>query len=223
MPCRIGSASAGRPAPRQRLLVDLQEADLVHLLMGQEGRVARVVLDPHLAQHLADDNLDVLVVGPHAWRRYTCWISSSRYLRSASSPCTSRMSCGMTGPSVRALARIDPVAGLHVEVLAGRDGVLAVLAHRRITRTLRMPLVDPPSSTMPSMWLMTAGSFGWRASNSSATRGRPPVMSLVFENWRGVFGQQVAREHLVAVVHEHVRLPGHRGIRQHLVSARPGW
>ena len=34
---------------------------------------------------------------------------------------------------------------------------------------------------------MTAGSFGLRASNSSTTRGRPPVMSLVFVVSRGIF------------------------------------
>src|SRR6186713_3175089 len=32
---------------------------------------------------------------------------------------------------------------------------------------------------MPSISEMSAGSFGLRASNSSTTRGRPPVMSLV--------------------------------------------
>jgi len=46
-----------------------------------------------------------------------------------------------------------------------------------VTTTLRMPLEAPASSTMPSMWLMTAGSFGWRASKSSTTRRRPPTCS----------------------------------------------
>ena len=40
--------------------------------------------------------------------------------------------------------------------------------------------------TMPSISAMMAWSFGLRASKSSATRGRPPVMSLVFVVSRGI-------------------------------------
>ena len=40
---------------------------------------------------------------------------------------------------------------------------------------------------MPSISEMTAVSRGLRASNSSTTRGRPPVMSLVFVVSRGIF------------------------------------
>ena len=43
----------------------LLEHDLVDELAGQELGVARV-LDAHLLQHLADDQLDVLVVDVHA-------------------------------------------------------------------------------------------------------------------------------------------------------------
>ena len=39
---------------------------------------------------------------------------------------------------------------------------------------------------MPSISAITAGSLGWRASNSSTTRGRPPVMSLVLVVSRGI-------------------------------------
>ena len=39
---------------------------------------------------------------------------------------------------------------------------------------------------MPSISAMTACSLGLRDSNSSATRGRPPVMSLVFVVSRGI-------------------------------------
>ena len=54
-------------------------------------------------------------------------------------------------------------------------------------RILRCPLTTPPYFTVPSISLMTAGSFGLRASNSSTTRGRPPVMSLVLVVSRGIF------------------------------------
>ena len=40
---------------------------------------------------------------------------------------------------------------------------------------------------MPSISVMIAGSLGVRASNSSTTRGRPPVMSLVLVVSRGIF------------------------------------
>ena len=55
-----------------------------------------------------------------------------------------------------------------------------------VTTTLRLPLVSLPKLTVPSISLMTANSFGLRASNSSATRGRPPVMSLVLVVSRGI-------------------------------------
>ncbi len=47
---------------------------------------------------------------------------------------------------------------------------------------------------MPSILEISAASFGWRASNSSATRGRPPVMSLVFAASRGVFARSMPGE-----------------------------
>ena len=52
---------------------------------------------------------------------------------------------------------------------------------------LRWPLTTPPCLTMPSISEMTAGPRGLRASNSSTTRGRPPVMSLVLVVSRGIF------------------------------------
>ena len=55
-----------------------------------------------------------------------------------------------------------------------------------VTTTFRLPLVSLPKETMPSISLMTANSFGLRASKSSATRGRPPVMSLVLVVSRGI-------------------------------------
>ena len=55
----------------------------------------------------------------------------------------------------------------------------------RIT-IFRMPFTNPANSTTPSISVMTACSRGLRASNSSATRGRPPVMSLVLVDSRGI-------------------------------------
>ena len=43
----------------------------------------------------------------------------------------------------------------------------------------RLPLVSLPNETIPEISARIAGSFGLRASNKSATRGRPPVISFV--------------------------------------------
>ena len=44
-----------------------------------------------------------------------------------------------------------------------------------------LPLVSLPNDTVPVTSASMPASFGERASNSSATRGRPPVMSRVFD------------------------------------------
>ena len=44
-----------------------------------------------------------------------------------------------------------------------------------------LPLVSLPNDTVPVTSASMPASLGARASNSSATRGRPPVMSRVFD------------------------------------------
>src|SRR5438132_910844 len=64
---------------------------------------------------------------------------------------------------------------------------------------------------------MIAKSFGFLASNSSATRGRPPVMSRVFEDSRGMrartspalTGEPVGAMHLGALVSQQPGAVGH--------------
>ena len=50
----------------------------------------------------------------------------------------------------------------------------------------RLPRTLGPKSTTPSILAISAASLGRRASKSSATRGKPPVMSLVLLVLRGV-------------------------------------
>ena len=57
--------------------------------------------------------------------------------------------------------------------------------------TQRLPRTLAPKSTNPSILEISEASFGRRASNNSATRGRPPVMSLVLDMRRGVFAISV--------------------------------
>ena len=61
MPRSSGSAIAGLAAALDDPLVLLLEDVLLDLLVDQEVRVAHV-LDAHAAQHLTNDDLDVLVV-----------------------------------------------------------------------------------------------------------------------------------------------------------------
>ena len=145
----------------------------------------------HLLQHLAHDHADVLVVDLDALEAIDLLhlveqilLHRARALdpqdvvrihRSLGQP--------VTGP--------DAVAFVHAEVLPGRAPRTAGLpaCRRRLasapsrcvgcTKISRLPRLISPNRTTPSISEMVAGSFGRRASNSSATRGRPPVMSRV--------------------------------------------
>ena len=55
--------------------------------------------------------------------------------------------------------------------------------------SLRLPLDIPSNPTTPSIFAISAWSFGLRASNNSATRGRPPVISFVLDNFLGVLAK----------------------------------
>ena len=68
MPSSTGIASAGLPPFSTTLLVLLLEIELVDLIAPEQRRVARIG-DLHLAQHLANDDLDVLVVNFTPCRR----------------------------------------------------------------------------------------------------------------------------------------------------------
>ena len=65
MPRSKGRPVAGRPPSRITAIVLLAEAELVHLLLEKERRVAHV-LNLHPTHHLPHDALDVLVVDVHA-------------------------------------------------------------------------------------------------------------------------------------------------------------
>ena len=112
----------------------------------------------------------------------------------------------------------ERLPGPHVVALVDRD-VLALgdqvfLALRRlpgVTTILRLPLVSAPKDTTPSISVITAVSLGLRTSKSSATRGRPPVMSLVLVDSRGDLGHDVAGEDHVPIV-DHDDGPHRHGI-----------
>ena len=64
-PSSTGLGRGGLAALGDDAVVDLLEIELVDELERQLLRVARLI-DAHLAQHLANDDLDVLVVDRHA-------------------------------------------------------------------------------------------------------------------------------------------------------------
>ena len=61
-----------------------------------------------------------------------------------------------------------------------------LVAPSGVITTLTFPLVSFPKETTPVSSARTAASFGVLASNRSATLGKPPVISFVFEATIGI-------------------------------------
>src|SRR5665213_4400197 len=74
-----------------------------------------------------------------------------------------------------------------------------------------------PKRTTPSASEMVAGSFGLRASNNSATRGRPPVMSRVLYASRLIFAMIVPGVTLIAIVDDQLRTDGDHEVADTLI------
>src|SRR5213079_1592232 len=111
--------------------------------------------------------------------RYTSCTSFNRYSCTARGPLIRKMSCGFTGPSVsRSPARTRSPSCTRKCLPAGTSYSCASPSSG-CTQISRLPRLISPNRTTPSTSEIVAGSFGRRASNSSATRGRPPVMSRV--------------------------------------------
>ena len=111
------------------------------------------------------------------------------------------MSCGTSGPSTSASpARTkSPAWTRKCLPCATRCSRSMPLSLR--TMIVRLPRRFSPSiSTVPSISAMTAGSFGLRASKISVTRGRPPVMSCVPDDFARRLGQQRTGRDLLAFV-----------------------
>src|SRR5207237_8073036 len=74
----------------------------------------------------------------------------------------------------------------HLPVMRGDVLVLGIryscaIPSRSVITSRCLPLVSLPNDTVPVTSANVPASFGARASNSSATRGRPPVMSRVLD------------------------------------------
>ena len=207
---RLGDA--GLTAALDDLLVLRLEEVLLDLLVDQEVRVADV-LDAHAAEHLTNDDLDVLVVDADALQAVDLLDFVHEPRRELLLALDAQDVVRVRRTVLQRLAGANAVARLHLDVLALGDQVLARLigdaARRRrlngVMTTLRLPLVSLPNETSPSISLMMAWSFGLRASKSSATRGRPPVMSCIFVVSRGIFAMTSPASMHVAFLRDDVR------------------
>src|ERR1700683_4980257 len=96
------------------------------------------------------------------------------------------MSCGFGSPSAMTspFSTCSPSNTLRCRHFGINSSYLSVPSLVMIKR--RLPLVSLPKLTVPLRSARIAESFGLRASNKSATRGKPPVMSRVFDDSRGI-------------------------------------
>src|SRR5271157_4933386 len=103
-----------------------KERRAVHLLAPEVLAVARVG-DPDLAQHLADDDLDVLVVDGDALQAVDLLDLADQELVERGRPEDLQDLVRVRGALGEVLALVDHVARLHDDVLAGGDQVLLLL------------------------------------------------------------------------------------------------
>ena len=64
-----------------------------------------------------------------------------------------------------------------------------MVAPSGVMTSLTFPLVSLPKAIIPLSSASTAASFGFLASNKSATLGRPPVISFVLDPSRGILAK----------------------------------
>src|SRR5487761_2073430 len=91
------------------------------------------------------------------------------------------MSCGSAGPSTIISPLLTTWPSCAVTCLSFGIRYSWATPSRSVMTRRCLPLVSLPNETVPVTSASVPASFGARASNSSATRGRPPVMSRVLE------------------------------------------
>ncbi len=144
------------------------------------------VIDADLAEHLADDELDVLVVDFHALRAVHVLDLTQQVL-------LDRLFAGDPQDVVRDERAADEGIPAFTRspvctIMCLPCGTMCFTSWLFVpcTTMTRLPrFFSCMISTSPSISATTAGSFGLRASKSSVTRGRPPVMSCVSRRFAG--------------------------------------
>ena len=130
IPSSSGRPCAGRPPLGDHALVLFHEPEAVDLLLDQELGVADI-LDLHPPHHLADDDLDVLVVDVDALQPvdlldFVDEVAVQRLLAKDRQDVVR-----VARPVHQRLARADAIAFLDVDVHAARQRVLSRLATPR--------------------------------------------------------------------------------------------
>ena len=127
MPSSIGSAMAGSfPSLRDRV-VDIEHAGPIELLAAQERGVARFD-DLDLAQHLANDHFDVLVVDLHALQAVDVLDFADQVVRQRLDTLQAQDVVRVRLAVRDRLAALDVLAFEHGEVAPLRDQLLVLLA-----------------------------------------------------------------------------------------------
>ena len=126
MPRSSGSATAGLAAALDDALVLALEDVLLDLLVDEEVRVAHV-LDADAPEHLANDDLDVLVVDGDALQAVNLLDLVDEVRRQLLLALHAEDVVRVGRPVHQRLARANAVARLNLDVLALGDQVLARL------------------------------------------------------------------------------------------------
>ena len=124
-PSRTVSAVAGSPPSAMTLVVELLELEPVDQLERQLLRVARLV-DAHLAQHLPDDDLDVLVVDGHALAAVNALDFLDEIALDGIAAARLEVLLRVDGPVGDRIAGTDQLAVLDEQLGVVGDGVLAL-------------------------------------------------------------------------------------------------
>ena len=189
---RLGDAQQQRPCPAPDVRpasitcsFSARNLNLSTICFEQELGVADV-FDLHPAHHLADDHFEVLVVDVHALQPVDFLDFVHQVLLQFLFAEHGQNVVRVARTVHQRLAGLDALAFLHVDVNAARQRVFALLAVVADDVDLALALGDFAELHRAIDLAMIAVSRGLRASNSSTTRGRPPVMSLVLVVSRGI-------------------------------------
>ena len=209
MPSSNGRPVAGLPPLRDRALVLLVEAELVHLLFEQELGVA-YVFDLHPAHHLADDHFDVLVGDVHALQPvdfldFVHQVRLQLFLAEHGQNVVR-----VERPVHQRFARLDALAFLHVDVNAARNGVFLLRAV--VGRDVEFALaLGHFAEAHHAIDFADDGGFARLAGLEQFDHARQTARDVLgLGGFARDLGQHVAREHRVAVLHHEVSARRHQ-------------
>jgi hypothetical protein len=176
MPRMISSAVAGSPPSAFTLVVDPLELVAVDELARAGGRVALLV-DADLLEHLADDQLDVLVVDVDALGLVDLLDLVDEVHLGLRPAADLEQLVRVQRALVELRAGLDLVAPRRRTGACGAGTCSGAPRRPASVMTTVRALSVSSIETVPSTSAIFARPFGLRASNSSTTRGRPCVMS----------------------------------------------